>query len=167
MKKNETMAVALRRAAGLALATGLVATAGGGAAQDADAYGAALWTALAEARLVGEDAIATRPYEGGDPHGALLEFLETTIPVEGRDTRVIVKRNLGPDATLEEAWANGREHLVAITVMAQREAGWAPDAGDWYWAKWDSAGVPEVLGRAEGCISCHSEAEGGDFIFSY
>lgn len=99
-------------------------------------------------------------YAGGEPHGMLLTTYvnataqtaltsgATTMP----DGAVIVKENYMPDST-----------LAAVTVMYKR-AGYDADAGDWYWAKYDPAGVVDVSGRVEACATCHSA--GTDYLLT-
>ena len=63
---------------------------------------------------------------------------------------------------------------MAITVMVKSE-GFNPDAGDWYWAKYMADGTiaqmdtPKgkmaLAGKAQGCIDCHSGADGDDYLF--
>ena len=78
---------------------------------------------------------------------------------------IIIKENYGPD----------KKTLMAVTVM-YRSKGYNPQAGDWYWAKYNPDGTiakmpPEkgsmkIAGKAKGCIMCHGEtAEGNDFAF--
>lgn len=82
-----------------------------------------------------------------------------------------MKRNYGPEGvTVEEAEANPGEHLDAITVMFQR-AGFNPDNDDWFWVKYlpdgtlDLVGETQMAGNVGGCIGCHADAPGGDWIF--
>ena len=63
--------------------------------------------------------------------------------------------------------------------MYKREAGYDPEDGDWFWAKYNPddtvqknpAGVAlagrVAKGAPHGCIACHSEAPGGDLIFTH
>jgi hypothetical protein len=53
--------------------------------------------------------------------------------------------------------------------------GYNPKAGDWYWVKYNpdgsvaskstDAGDVMLSGRVNGCINCHGDADGGDFVF--
>ncbi|MFC6488697.1 cytochrome P460 family protein [Nitratireductor sp. GCM10026969] len=137
-------------------------------------YAETLWSALTEASLAGEEAIQAKPYEGTEPHGAVLQTLWTDIEVEGQEGMVVVKRNYGPAGiSIEEVANNPGDSLASVTVMFRREEGYAPESGNWFWAKYlpdgsldqTPEGVP-LAGQATGCISCHSEAEGGDFLYT-
>lgn len=137
-------------------------------------YAETLWTALNDAQLAGDGAIQAAPYEGTDPHGVVLQTLWGEIAVQDHRGLVIVKRNYGPaDVTIDEVANSPAENLGSVTVMLQREDGYAPDSGNWFWAKYLPDGsldqTPEgvmLAGRAAGCIACHSEAEGGDFVYT-
>jgi Cytochrome P460 len=107
--------------------------------------------------------------EGGSPHGAFVKmYLNRTAAgnfKELPDGSVVVKENYGPQ----------KKKLMAITVM-YRSKGYNPEAGDWYWIKYNPDGTvakapPEMnsmplKGKPGGCIKCHGEgAAGGDFAF--
>lgn len=150
----------------LALVTSLFALPA--AAQDDQAYAETLWQVMTEARLVGDDAIKTRPYPGNDPHGAILEFLETDLDIDGETHRVIVKRNYmgGEGVDVGTIWQDGSQHLAATTVMVKRE-GYDPEHDDRYWVKYQADASIEAAGKVQGCIDCHQTAEGEDYIYSY
>jgi len=107
--------------------------------------------------------------KGESPHGAFLKmYLNRTAagnPRELPNGSIIIKENYGPD----------QKTLMAITVM-YRSKGYNPNGGDWYWAKYNpdgtiarmpaSKGSMKIVGKAQGCITCHGEgAEGKDFAF--
>lgn len=108
-------------------------------------------------------------YEGSSPHGAYLKMYLNRKAAGNPKTlpngSIIIKENYGPD---------GRT-LMAITVM-YRTPNYNPQAGDWYWVKYNADGTvaaapPEkgsmpLAGRPAGCIKCHGDgADGGDFVF--
>jgi hypothetical protein len=142
-------------------------------------YAGALWSALGNARLVGANSIRTTPYEGTEPHGFMLETLDTTLSVGGHTGAVIVKKNYGPAGISKEAVANdpGR-HLSSVTVMYKRETGYDPDNQDWFWVKYAPDGSVErnpkgialagrvAKGTDQGCIACHVTAPGNDYVFN-
>lgn len=165
-------------AAGFAATLAVTATAtaqepGFGTDEDVS-YAGTLWNALNEAGLAGDGAVQAKPYEGAEPHGAILQTLWEQFEVDGQEGLVIVKRNFGPAGiTVDEVANNPSESLAAVTVMFQREEGYAPDSGNWFWAKYLPDGsldqTPEgvaLAGRAAGCIGCHAEAEGGDLVYT-
>lgn len=166
-------ALGLVAACGLAAAPLLAQDAAFGDAQSV-AYAEDLWTALEDARLAGDRTIEARPYKGTEPHGAVLETLMADIDVGGHSGRAIVKRNYGP-AGVEpsQVWSDPATHLGAVTVMYRRDQGYAPDHGNWFWAKYLPDGsldrspddVP-LAGKVGSCITCHEAAAGGDYIYS-
>lgn len=172
--------LALRGAGALVIGFAAVLTAGAQQTSfgddDSVSYARALWNELQQARLVGEGAVRSHAYEGNEPHGVILEQTETELSVEGHSGTIIVKHNymaegesLTTDRVMDAEWD---EYLDAVTVMFRREAGYNSGAGDWFWAKYlpDGSldqtpdGMP-MAGQVPGCIDCHSDAEGEDFVF--
>lgn len=148
-------------------------------------YASVLWTQLKNEGFVGPDAIRTYPYEGQEPHGAVLEYIEDVIAVDGKTGAVMVKKNYIPQEGMdmeaaEQAILNGEAELLdSVTVMFQREDGYDRDHGDWYWAKYAPDGSllknPKDMalggrvakGVDQGCIACHQAAPGGDYTFTH
>lgn len=143
-------------------------------------YARAVWTTLTAADLAGEGAITTFPYTGQEPHGRVLEYLEDTVGIDGRDAWTIVKRNhIAEELAVEDVIGEPRAHLESVTVMVRREAGYDPDHQDWWWAKYNPDGSLQsnpqgraLAGRVAkgadvGCIACHQAAPGGDYVFSH
>lgn len=167
-------------------AVALLAAGTGGWAQDmpfgtdADTdYAGELWTQMVDAGLAGDDAIASFPYPGTDPHGMMLMTFYDTATVGGHEGDLVVKRNFGPEGvTGDEALASPDEHLASVTVMFRREEGYDPDNANWFWAKYladgsldaNADGVPlagrVAKGADQGCIACHAGAGGGDYLFT-
>ena len=135
-------------------------------------FEAKFWDYLVSAKYVnwapvpGKSDDAT---EGASPHGAFLKmYLNRTAagrPKELPNGSMVVKENYGPDG----------KTLMAITVM-YRSKGYNPEAGDWYWVKYNADGTvakapPEMksmplAGKPMGFIKCHGEgAAGKDFAF--
>ena len=124
------------------------------------------------ADLVGDNAVRSYPYEGREPHGMVLEQIETRLTVD--DGIFIVESNyVAEGLTVDDVLGGERaEHLVATTMMFQREAGYAPDSDNWYWAKFlpngELDGTPNDLplaGRVQGCIGRLVQADGGDCVY--
>lgn len=145
---------------------------------DSVAYAADLWKAMEQMRLVGDQAITGTPYEGMEPHGAILETFDAPLTIDGHTGTVIVKRNHGPSGiTTEDVLAEPKKHLKAVTVMFQREAGYDSANQDWFWAKYrpdgsldtnpkgDSLAGRVAKGMNAGCIACHKGA-GEDMVFT-
>ena len=138
------------------------------------AFAEQLWQVLGENDYVGENAIRRHAYPGSQPHGAVLEQIEGVVSVNGQSGTTIVKTNFaGEGITPAAVMSSSRsEFLGPITVMFKRDAGYAPDSGDWFWAKHLPGGeldqTPDgapLAGRVAGCIGCHGDAAGGDFVF--
>ncbi len=141
------------------------------------AFAKALWDAMVKASLVGA-GLNSRPYEGTEPHGAVLTTDRARITVNGVTGWVIVKKNFGPPGiSVEKVEAEGEKHLKAVTVMFKRP-GYDPDNKDWFWVKYRPDGSLDrnpaqrllagriAKGANKGCIACHRNAEGEDYVFS-
>jgi hypothetical protein len=100
-------------------------------------------------------------YQGAEPHGMLLTTYVNEVALQALRNRasmlpagaILVKENYTPDST-----------LAAITVM-HKVSGYDQANGSWFWAKYDTAGVPEVSGRATMCQDCHRGSQ-RDFIMT-
>jgi len=172
----------MKTALGVALA--LILTGGIAQAQtppfgsDNDAaYAAQLWKIMGEQNLVGKNELMTKPYEGTEPHGAVLEAFFSTAKIGNHNGRLIVKRNYGPKGVDPEVvLKNPAKHLGSITVMYQRKEGYDPDNQNWFWVKFNPDGSLAkngkgmrlagrvAKGKAKGCIACHVLA--GDYIYT-
>lgn len=91
-------------------------------------------------------------YPGQSPHGAYLKVYVNDVAYqaakEGRPMpygAIIVKENYGKD----------QKTLMAVTPM-YKVAGYNPDGGDWFWAKYGPDGKVMAAGKVQGCIQCHS-----------
>ena len=148
--------------------------------QDEDmAYADQIWGLLDSDAVTGPDARRSEPYQGSMPHGEILEILNTRAEVEGREGELWVKWNyLGDGITMEMVDSDPDAYLDSVTVMFQREAGYDPENGDWFWAKFmadgsfakNPAGLALVgrvaRGMDTGCIACHTGAPGEDLVFT-
>jgi len=139
-----------------------------------------LWKALAVANMAGKNAIASKPYQGVPPHGAILDTIEGKLTVNGHTGTVIVKRNYGGEGIDAAKVANDpTKNLGAVTVMFKREAGYDAGNKDWFYAKFKADGSlhtnPKKMqlagkvgkGSDKGCIACNKAAPGGDFVFNH
>ncbi|WP_245190996.1 cytochrome P460 family protein [Jannaschia formosa] len=157
----------------MALVASAVAAQQFGGQQDR-AFADQLWQIMTDRNLAGDDAVQAFPYAGTDPHGMMLETFYTDATVDGRERALVVKRNYGPEGlTVDEVLGSRDDHLASVTVMFRREEGYAPDTGNWFWAKYLPDGsldqTPEgmpIAGTAQGCVSCHASAEGDDYLFT-
>jgi hypothetical protein len=126
------------------------------------------WNWLAQAQYhnwASMPGTTTDVFEGSEPHGAMVKVFAnrqaTSNPQQLPHGSVLIKENFAPDG----------KTLKAITVM-YRSQGFNPQAGDWYWIKYEPdgqvsqmKGMP-VSGKAGMCIDCHSSAGGNDYLFS-
>lgn len=144
-----------------------------GGQQDQD-YASEVWQSMEERNMAGDGAVQAFPYHGTDPHGMMLEIFYTDATVDGHTGTLVIKRNYGPEGvTVDQVLGSPGDHLAAVTIMFRRADDYAPESDNWFWAKYLPEGTldktPEdtpIAGMALGCISCHSEAEGEDYLFS-
>jgi hypothetical protein len=142
-------------------------------------YAALLWDVMTAEGLAGAGRIQALPYPGIAPHGLMLETFYTRAQVDGRSGTLVVKRNYGPEGVTEdEVLADPAGHLGSVTVMFRRAEGYAPEAGDWFWAKYLPDGTLDTnpagmalagrvgLGGEQGCIPCHAQAGGDDWLYT-
>ncbi len=141
----------------------------------------ALWRSLERAQLVGTRAKKSELHMSAPPHGKITEILHQPITVNGYTGLAIIKQNYGgPDVSIDNVESDRAKYLKAVTVMYKREAGYDPENKDWFWAKYTPDGGLDVMekmgmniklagrvakGKQEGCIFCHQNAPGGDFVF--
>ncbi len=170
---------------GMAAATALMLGAGAVSAQapfggDEDqAYAADLWAIMVEKSLAGENAMMSFPYEGTDPHGMMLETFYSNATVGDHTGALIVKRNYGPEGvTVDEVLGDPGKHLGALTVMFKREDGYDAENQNWFYVKYLPDGTldknPKGMalagtvgkGADAGCIACHQNAGGDDYVFT-
>ena len=141
-------------------------------------YSMDLWKVLLKQKFVGPDMIRAVPYKGDEPHGVILEQLSTKISVKGTTGMVYVKNNyMGKGMTRSKVVNKPFKYLKAVTVMFKRK-GYDPDNKDWFWVKYKPDGSlhanPKGMllagrvakGAKKGCIACHKDAAGGDFLFN-
>lgn len=147
--------------------------------QDSVDYAAELWTQMTAATLAGNPATDLKAVVGMKPHGAIVSVNNKDVTVMGNSGAAWVKKNFGgADITVAKVEADPASFLKAITMIYQREAGYDTDNKDLFWAKYkadgslheNAAGVPlagrVAKGKAVGCISCHGNTMGGDYLFA-
>jgi len=133
-----------------------------GSKKDVD-FASKMWKAMKDYQkwLVQSDMVP-----GKSPHGAFVQVYFSVVSVDGKPYHVIVKDNFMPN-----------KKLAAVTVMAQREAGYDSDNNNWFWVKYDPDGSigkndkgMSLAGRVAkgmdmGCIACHKAASDKDYVF--
>jgi len=142
------------------------------------AFAEQLWRELADARLVGPAAVTSRPYEGVEPHGAILVTLQGDLTLGGHTGAVIVKNNyMGESVSVSSVADNPDLNLDAVTIMFRRAEGYDPDNLDWFWVKYSPDGSLQtnpaglkLAGRIgknpqDACIACHKFAPDDDYVF--
>lgn len=138
-------------------------------------FAAGLWAGMEGYH---EWPMASDVYEGASPHGAYLRMYYSMVAVDGVPYHVIVKDNFGGEgATIETVGEAPGDYLMAVTAMVQREAGYDDETMNWYWVKYDPDGSVSMndtgmqlagrvaKGMSQGCIACHANAAGGDYLF--
>lgn len=163
--------VILGGALSLAMSTATAQEFGGQEDQD---FASALWQNMQDQNLAGEDAVQSFPYPGTDPHGMMLETFYTEGSVDSMTGALVIKRNYGPEVvSVDQVLDSPGDHLAAVTIMFRRTDDYAPDTGNWFWAKYLPDGsldqTPDgtpIAGMAQGCIACHSGAGGDDYLFT-
>ena len=137
-----------------------------------------VWAALSDNDITGPTAMAGLPYLGQAPHGEVLQTFEANLTVGGDSTRVLVKRNFADINPQNQndllgdfrqgSAAEQADWLKGITVMVKRP-GFDPANEDWFWVQYNPNGSiasaddgTDLVGKAEACISCHSQSPRGD-----
>jgi hypothetical protein len=102
-------------------------------------------------------------YPGQSPHGA---FLKLYVNQAAYDAVQAGQKTMPPGAILvKENYAENKKTLAAVTPM-YKVAGYNPEAGDWFWAKYGADGKIAAAGKPDGCINCHRSVKNNDWIFS-
>ena len=140
------------------------------------AYAKKLWGAI---QGYDDWKLTTPVYKGASPHGKWVRLYSTWVTVDGKHHPIIIKNNYGGrGVTKERIEEDPAAWLKAVTIMLQREEGYDSDNDNWFWVKFSPAG--EVLknpmemklagrvakGMPKGCIACHSNAGGDDYLYS-
>ena len=118
-------------------------------------------------------------YPGKSPHGKFLRTYFNIVNIDKKHYPVIIKDNFGGEgATMDTVSASPEKYLVAVTIMAKREAGYDADNDDWFWVKYKPDGTIDknpkdmalagrvAKGTDTGCIACHAKAEDNDYFFT-
>lgn len=100
---------------------------------------------------------------GQAPHGAFHRIfitpgLREALPIDDNtvpDGSIIVKENYSSEET-----------LTALTVMA-KVRGFAPNTGDWFWARYTPEGAVQAEGMVGSCVSCHVGMQDNDYVIVY
>lgn len=133
------------------------------------------WTALKDYRSW---KLKSDYYDGQAPHGSVVRTYYGNVAVDGKSYHVILKENYGgEEITIEKVAKEPDKFLGAVTVMVQREEGYDKDNNNWFWIKFNPKGKvmtnPKGMslagrvakGMDKGCISCHGDAKGNDYLY--
>lgn len=139
------------------------------------AFADALW---AEMDGYGDWLLQSEVMPGETPHGMFIKMYYNIVTIDEVAYHVVIKDNYGGEGvTLDMVKASPADYLMAITTMVQREAGYDADNNDWYWVKHAPDGMVAkndmdmalagrvAKGMPMGCIACHVNAGGGDYLF--
>jgi hypothetical protein len=100
--------------------------------------------------------------EGNRSHGSFMTTYVNKMALESLKTNgemaygsLIVTENY-----------SDQKKLQTLTVMYKIK-GYNPDAGDWFWAKYDALnGYVLASGKEESCIGCHGSKRDNDYLHS-
>jgi hypothetical protein len=101
-------------------------------------------------------------YKGTEPHGS---FLTTYVNEQARLAIVEGAGEMPAGAIIVKENYTADRKFDSVTAM-YKVAEYNPEAGDWFWIKYDLDGQIEADGRVEGCIGCHHRASDNDFLFT-
>jgi hypothetical protein len=185
MKKITTLLLASAFAVAAATSASAQSAAPFGGPDDVN-FAKQLWAAMADARLVGPNALKTTTYQGGTGlHATTLTLLQGIVAVGDNNGLAIVKNNFrgaaDKDVTDGQIIESPQDFGGPVTVMYQRK-GFDPDNQDWFWAVYTPGGDVVVnplklnmAGRIVGggampdapfnCVACHKGAPGNDMVF--
>lgn len=102
--------------------------------------------------------------QGQLPHGA---FVKTYV---NRNVAGDIRNPGYGSILLQENYCKDKKRLLDVTVMC-RIKGSDSAHNDWFWAQYlpnvalAREGQAQLAGQISSCITCHSRAEGKDFIF--
>jgi hypothetical protein len=170
---------------GLAFLPLPVQSAGGAPAPQAPAYGGAadfgfavvIWSQLADYR---NWIMKSDYFPGKSPHGSIVRVYYNMVTMNGVPHHVILKENFsgGDSVAPAEVAKDPAKYLKSITVQVEREPGYDPDNRNWFWVQYkadgtvstDEKGMPLAgriaKGQTTGCIACHANAKGKDYLFT-
>lgn len=100
-------------------------------------------------------------YKGTEPHGALLT---TYVDKTAYDSIKKMKGMADLSIIVNENYASNKQ-LMSINVM-YKVKGYNPEAGDWFWAKYDNKFNIIAEGKISECLSCHSNVKNNDYIYT-
>lgn len=96
--------------------------------------------------------------EGAPPHGPKIKIYPNRLANESvytaKENSIIVMENYDKNGTT----------LLTINLM-QKRSGYAPSAGNWFWATYEPDGTVIEEGRIKSCVECHVSMAFDDYTF--
>lgn len=99
---------------------------------------------------------------GADPHGTTLT---TYVNETARDSIEAGEVPLAYDSILVKDNFSGEGNVVSTTMMFRSE-GFNPEAGDWFWMKWQPDQTIDAAGMLGTCQNCHEMAPGESYVLT-
>jgi hypothetical protein len=139
-----------------------------------------LLPALAAGDMPGADAAAlwkyisqTSPYQKWGQF-AELKGMRSSKAVHGTNVQIWAnkpaleaKKAPLPDGSIIVKEGMGDDHKVNVVVVMYKVKGFNPEAGDWFWAKYDPDGKVGAGGKIQACISCHGGKTQNDYVLAH
>lgn len=136
----------------------LLACASRGTPRD-QAAGATLWKEMAGHQSWSQFADHPGLQPGKGPHGKFVStYINAVAAASPGDLpagSILVKENYS---------SRDPASLESLTVM-KKIAGYDPQHGDWFWARYEPDGTATHSGQAGMCYRCHEDADGDDLVF--
>ncbi|WP_066857038.1 cytochrome P460 family protein [Halodesulfovibrio spirochaetisodalis] len=96
--------------------------------------------------------------QAAPPHGPLVKIYANDIATgstyTGRKGSIVIMEN----------YENDGKTLLTINLM-QKRPGYAPSAGDWFWATYEPSGKVLEEGKIKSCVECHVSMAFDDYTF--
>lgn len=138
------------------------------------------WPALAAAPMPAADGAAlweyiskTSPYQKWGQYPDLKGMVPSKA-VHGSNVQVFAnepalgaKKTPLPAGSIIVKEGMDDTHKVNQIVVMYKVKGFNPEAGDWFWAKYDSSGKVGAAGKVGGCISCHERRASNDYVLAH
>lgn len=101
------------------------------------------------------------------PHGFYVRIFANDVALKHRGPSlppgsILVREGFGIDTN---TYAPNTE-VIAYTVM-YKIAGYNPQVGDWFWARYSGTGKVMESGKLDQCIACHDTGRDNDFVLDH
>jgi hypothetical protein len=139
-----------------------------------------LLPALAAGDMPGADAAAlwkyitqTSPYKkwGQFPDKMGVQSSKavhgTNVQIWANQPVLTAKQVPLPDGSIIVKEGMGDDKKANVVVVMYKIKGFNPEAGDWFWAKYDLDGKVGAAGKVAPCISCHGAKAANDYVAAH